>query len=343
MKTKPRSIYIHIPFCRRKCSYCDFVSFDNKTAGETSKYIDALCNEIKNANLESDTVFETIFFGGGTPSILNNAQISKIFEVLPKANEITIEANPNSITEAKLCHWLSLGINRLSIGVQSFNNEVLKALGRTHTAKQAFNAVALAHKVGFRNINIDLIHSINTVPLKIPSEIFKYITHVSAYCLTPAKVEDSESIKQQKQIELILAVQGFEKYEVSNFARPGFQCRHNLAYWQPQTHEYIGFGVGAHSFAGGERFSNTSSFDEYLSGSTRDSSGGVVKSPRNDMTEVIMLGLRTTHGVEVGLLENKVSEIQMLKDLKLVKEENGRISATSKGFFVLNLITEKLT
>ena len=336
---KPLSIYIHIPFCKRKCSYCDFVSFDDK-AGEVDKYVNALREEIKNANLHQDTIYNTIFLGGGTPSILSDKQVSRIFEVLPIANEITIEANPNSVNQNKLTHWQSLGINRISIGVQSFNNKTLKELGRTHTAKQAVNAINLAHEVGFRNINIDIIHSINTLPVKIPSEIFKYITHVSAYCLTPTTIDDGESIKQQKQIELTLAVQGLEKYEVSNFARPGFACRHNLAYWQPQTHEYLGFGLGAHSFVGGKRFSNTEDFEKYVSSGMDCVVAG---APRNDVVETIMLGLRTTNGVDVALFKNKTSQIKLLKDLKLIKEENGRISATSDGFFVLDSIIEKLT
>jgi len=337
--TTPLSIYIHIPFCKRKCSYCDFVSFDDK-AGEFDKYIDALCNEIKSANLHADTIVDTIFLGGGTPSLLTNKQISKIFEHLPLANEVTIEANPNSVNQNKLTHWQSHGINRISIGVQSFCNVTLKELGRTHTASQAIKAITLAHEVGFRNINVDIIHSINTSPVKIPSEVFKYITHVSAYCLTPTTLGDDESIKQQKQVELTLAVQGLEKYEVSNFARPGFACRHNLAYWQPQTHEYIGFGLGAHSYVGGVRFANTSDFDKYLSGVTKD----VLSETRGDtLTDTIMLGLRTTKGIDISLLKNKISEIELLKNHKLVEVKDGRISATSEGFFVLNSIIEKLT
>jgi oxygen-independent coproporphyrinogen-3 oxidase len=269
--------------------------------------------------------------------------------------EITIEANPTtkwqssgrrifSVNQKKLTHWLSLGINRISIGVQSFDDATLKTLGRTHTAQQAIDAITMAHKVGFRNINIDLIHSViaRSEATKqssfIPPEIFKYITHVSAYCLTPTTLDDNESIKQQKQIEKLLATHGLKKYEVSNFARPGFRCLHNLAYWHPQTHEYIGFGLGAHSFIGGERFSNTTNFDDYVIARNK-----VTKQSSNIQTESIMLALRTTDGVDASLLQNKSAEINLLKSLNLIKEKNGRISATPKGFFVLNQITEKLT
>ena len=340
---KPLSIYIHIPFCEKKCAYCDFVSFDNK-ASEIDKYVDALCNEIKSAGIK---VAETVFIGGGTPSLLTNDQLSEIFKNLPEADEITIEANPNSITIEKLQHWRTLGINRISIGVQSFDDTVLRTLGRIHTSEQAVSAVKLAYKCGFRNISIDLIHSVTNAAIKIPTEIFKYITHVSAYCLIIEAgkhfkpIPEQHSIRQQKQIELILGINGFEKYEVSNFARPGFECRHNLAYWQPQTHEYIGFGLAAHSFLGGRRFSNTSDFNKYLSGSFQDSFPAV----RNEdlLTETIMLGLRTTRGVAVEFLKHKLAEIQFLESLKLIKRTGGCISATPKGFFVLNAIIEKLT
>jgi len=363
---KPLSIYIHIPFCSRKCPYCDFVSFDNKP-DKVDEYVNVLCQEIQHviARRDDEAIqgeIQTIFFGGGTPSILTNDQMSKIFSAFefpfkisfrdvqkgcPENRggvcdcEITIEANPNSINQNKLTHWLSLGINRLSIGVQSFDDATLKTLGRTHTAKQAIDAVKLAHAAGFRNINIDLIHSVTAAPINIPSEIFKYITHVSAYCLTPTSLEDTESIKQQKQVELILAVQGLEKYEVSNFARLGFKCRHNLAYWHPQTHEYLGFGVGAHSFFRGERFAYTKDFDQYINSPSRGE--GVPPQSGGGVVECIMLALRTTDGVDATLLQNKSSEIELLKSLNLIKQENGRISATSKGFFVLDSIIEKLT
>lgn len=359
--TNPRdfSIYVHIPFCKRKCYYCDFVSFDNRP-NDIAKYVSALCKELESAKQESAG---TIFIGGGTPSILTNAQISKIFKHLPKAAEVTIETNPNSVTKAKLLHWLSLGINRISIGVQSFDPAVLKTLGRIHTVKQAIDAIKLAHECGFRNINLDIIHSVTNAPVKIPPDIFKYLTHVSAYALiiepntpfarthllTPAGqvdpnrvISDDESIKQQKQIELQLGFNGFEKYEVSNFARPGFECKHNLAYWRPQTHEYVGFGLGAHSYINDTRYSNTTDFDKYVSGHFLEEKSKKICNLDDLLVESIMLGLRTTHGVEAQLLSHKQSELRMLKDLKLVKEDNGRISATGKGFLLLNQIIEKL-
>lgn len=342
---KPLSIYIHIPFCKKKCAYCDFVSFDNCQPQKVDTYINALCKEIKQEATVMQNV-RTIFLGGGTPSLLTNAQILKIFECLPKASEITIEANPNSITAGKLKHWLKIGINRISIGVQSFDDTVLRVLGRIHTAEQAIDAIKLAYTCGFRNINIDLIHSVTTAPISIPTGIFEYITHVSAYCLTIEEgkpfipIPETESIKQQKQIERILKCHGFRKYEVSNFAKIGFECEHNKAYWQPLANEYIGYGLGAHSFLHDTRYMNTTDLDCYLLSPSRT---GINISSGDRTLEAIMLGFRTTRGIDCALVRNKSAEIEFLKSLKLIKQTGTRIAATQKGFFVLNSIIDKLT
>jgi len=348
---KPLSIYIHIPFCEKKCAYCDFVSYDN-LADKVEEYINALCNEIKRENIKHA---DTIFFGGGTPSILTNDQISKIFALLPKVHEITIEANPNSITEVKLKHWLSVGINRISIGVQSFDDTVLKTLGRIHTADQATQAIKLAYDCGFRNISIDLIHSVTQEHVFASEanqsllEVLPYITHVSPYCLiiephtkfaNRQPMPENQSIKQQKQIEKTLKLHGFKKYEVSNFARSGFECIHNLAYWQPLTHEYIGFGLGAHSLFDNTRHMNTTDFDYYLKLPSR---ADIKPSPKDRELEAVMLGLRTTRGADISLFKNKSTEIEFLKSVKLVKQTKNRIVATEKGFLLLNQIIEKLT
>lgn len=342
---KPLSVYIHIPFCEKKCAYCDFVSFDNCQPQKIDSYINALCKEIKHEKAAMQNV-RTIFLGGGTPSLLTNAQMLKIFECLPKASEVTIETNPNSITAGKLKHWLKLGINRISIGVQSFDDVVLKKLGRIHTAGQAISAIKLAYASGFRNTNIDLIHSVTTAPIIIPAEIFKFVTHVSAYCLIIeegkpfVQIPETESIKQQKQIERILKNQGFKKYEVSNFAKIGFECEHNKAYWQPLTHQYIGYGLGAHSFLHDTRYMNTTDFDGYLLSPSR----AIINTSSDDRAlESIMLGLRTARGIDISLLNNKSAEIEFLKNLKLIKQIGTRIAATQKGFFVLNSVIEKLT
>ena len=365
-KPKPLSIYIHIPFCERKCAYCDFVSFDNKT-DSIDAYVDVLCNEVdafyrENANTEPAN---TVFVGGGTPSLLSTVQLTEIFsrlKIKPNA-EITIECNPNSIIREKLLHYQTLGINRLSIGVQSFNDETLKTLGRIHTSKQAIEAIELAHLIGFKNINIDLIHSVplqRSTPVLIPQAVFGLVTHVSAYSLiiepnTPfAKkhkpVDDNTSIIEQKQIEKLLKTNDFAKYEVSNFAKPGYQCRHNNAYWQPHIHEYIGFGLGAHGLVNNQRYSNTKNLSEYLNKKNKKQKSNQ-RNNKDLIDEIIMLGLRTTRGIKFNdlqtlgydLLTKKHNEIQMLINNKLIKIGKDNLVVTDKGFFVLNQIINKLT
>ena len=361
-KPKPLSIYIHIPFCERKCAYCDFVSFDNK-ADLIDEYIDALCNEIN-----YQTPADTVFIGGGTPSLLSNAQLTKIFSKLktkPNA-EVSIECNPNSITADKLLHYKNLGINRLSIGVQSFNNDTLKTLGRIHTSAQALKAIILAHDTGFQNINIDLIHSVPSstksaqLTITIPPDILKIVNHISAYSLiiepnTPFEtkykpIADNISIAQQKQIEKILKTYGINKYEVSNFAKPGYECRHNNAYWQPHTHEYIGFGLAAHSLYNNQRYENTKSLTDYLNAKNIIQTKQI-RDTNDLIDEIIMLGLRTTRGIEFTALQTlgydirtqKYNEIQSMKNNKLIKTTDKNLVVTNKGFFVLNQIINALT
>lgn len=336
MEKRAVSIYIHIPFCEKKCPYCDFVSFDNKSEREIALYAENLCQEIKEFNAESadGVCASTVFFGGGTPSFIAPYHIKRIldtirgtFNVLPSA-EITIECNPNSLTDKKLAEYKSFGINRISIGVQSFDNDTLKKLGRTHTAEQAAAAVHAARKAGFTNINIDLMHSIPNSALTIRHpELLNLVTHVSAYALTPDQVPEAQSIREQKLVEKMLRANGFKKYEVSNFARPGYECEHNKVYWDP-TREYLGFGTGAHSLFNNKRFSDTESYE---------------RTENDIFVETVMLGLRTTRGVSLDILNGKQKQIEELLKLKLVKITKNRLVATQKGFFVLNAIIRKLT
>jgi len=380
---KPLSIYIHIPFCERKCAYCDFVSFDNKSH-LIDEYVNALCKEIlsfisvtpnqaNSGRVPMRPVVSSVFIGGGTPSLLEAAQISKIFEalrqkfIISSTAEITIEANPNSITKEKLAYWLKSSINRLSIGVQSFDDSVLKTLGRIHTVSQAVDAIKLGHSAGFSNINIDLIHSVPVVNSNLVSrsqnmsaleEILPLVTHVSAYSLiiepgTPFNihkpVDDAVSLSEQKEIEKVLTSNGFAQYEVSAFARPGFKCRHNQAYWQPQKCEYIGFGLSAHSLYNNQRFANTAYFDIYLSDSFRTEKPHT-RASSEIAAEIVMLGLRTKKGVALNdllscgfdILKEKHSEIELLLKAKLIKFSKNRVYTTKKGFLLLNRIIEKL-
>jgi len=303
----PISVYIHIPFCERRCPYCDF---ESSVGGDHKKYVDDLCAEIKRANVTA----KTIYFGGGTPSFIDAnyiAQIMSCINCTPDA-EVTIECNPNSVTEDKLTTYKNAGVNRVSIGVQSFDDATLKILGRVHNAKQARASIFMACKI-FDNVSIDLIHSVPGGKVKLPRLFLGAVKHVSAYCLTSDKYEkvpDEQSIKQQRKIERRLKRAGFEKYEVSNFARKGFECKHNIVYWECQP--WLGFGRGAKS------------------------------SPKFTRADRIMMGLRMTRGVDVGLLVGKEKTVDILVGLGLLKCENGRVACTERGMLLQNQVLDKL-
>ena len=307
-------IYIHIPFCKKKCPYCDFFS---QIDGDVEEYVKKLCFIIKKSEKVS---VGTIYFGGGTPSLIDSEYISNILQSIRETfavnadAEITIECNPNSLTREKLETYKKIGINRISIGVQSFKDKTLKILGRIHNVKQAKDAIKLAAKY-FDNVSIDLIHSVPNCKVKLLGKYLNMVQHVSAYCLTSDKfpsVKDKISIKEQTKIEKKLNKYHFEKYEVSNFAKSGYRCRHNMTYWT--CGRWLGFGVSAE--------------------------GNPEKWTDSDR---IMLGLRLTDGIEEKLLENKKNQVDELVKLGLLQIKDDRISATRRGFFVLNQIIIKLT
>jgi oxygen-independent coproporphyrinogen-3 oxidase len=335
-------IYIHIPFCEKRCPYCDFYS---TVGGDVGAYIENLCREISTYNC-SHTI-DTIYFGGGTPSYIDAEHIKKIlntirekFAVEPSA-EISIECNPNSLTMEKILAYKQMGINRISIGVQSFSDKTLRILGRLHDVKTAKKAIKMAVGV-FDNVSIDLIHSVPksgafppTPPL--PKRYLKMIQHVSAYCLHSDKypeIDENESIKQQMKIERVLKKCRLEKYEVSNFARhtPSrrcratpfkergtFMCRHNLKYWN--CGEWLGFGTGAQSSP------------EYESSANR----------RHDE---IMLGLRLARGIPLEWVADKKDIIENLVKMELLKTfaaaDGVRVVCTPRGFLLLNQILLKI-
>jgi len=307
------------------------VSFENCDVG---KYIAELCSDIiKSTQGKKTHIVQTIYFGGGTPSFIDAKYIADIlqsirdtFTVSPDA-EISIECNPNSIIRDKLETYKNIGINRISIGVQSFSNRMLKILGRVHNVNQAKDAIKLACSY-FNNVNIDLMHSVPKNPrssgtpftkggiIKLPRRYLRMVQHVSAYCLTSdkfAQVDERQSIKEQLKVEKILAKLGYKKYEVSNFARTSFECKHNLVYWQ--CGEWLGFGTSA-----------ASHFNEPWSNNDR-----------------IMLGLRLTEGIDEKLVANKTDVVMRLESLGLVTCNNGRLACTDKGFLILNEIIRQLT
>lgn len=323
---KTLGVYIHIPFCVRKCVYCDFLSAP--AAEETQKkYVAALKREIEqNAQLYRDYTVETIFFGGGTPSILKAEHTKdilnalKVYYNISKTAEITLEANPKTTDYEKLCALKAAGINRLSIGFQSADDRELKILGRIHTYEDFLQTYGDARAAGFGNINVDLISAlpsqtleswINTlekaVSLTQPPE------HISAYSLiveesTPLyehleqfpPIPDEETERQMYyETKRILEKYGYERYEISNYAKQGCESRHNRIYWQrgiSHTHDYVGFGLGASSTVGNSRWKNTSDMSSYLSGANIKEDQQTL-SENDLMEEFVFLGLRMTAGI----------------------------------------------
>jgi oxygen-independent coproporphyrinogen-3 oxidase len=320
--TRPLSVYIHIPFCRKRCRYCDF--FSGTDLENIDTYIDRLCAEIKAFDF-ADYFVETIYIGGGTPGLLSPVQIKRIFNVLPPCvKEVSIECNPNSLTEEKLSAYKNCGVNRISIGIQSFDNATLKLLGRSHTAEEAIAAVKLAKKY-FDNISIDLIKNIaggrvGDIPVR------NSVTHISVYSLMPyggieAADEDSDEM---------IKLPGFIRYEISNYAKAGYECEHNKAYWHGK--EYIGFGAGAHSFINNTRFNNSENVLGYIRENIH------IRTNDEIRTERIMLGLRMVQGIDSALVQGK--DLSYLRGFIGIK--NGRIIATKKGWEVLNQIILRL-
>ena len=323
---KPLSVYIHIPFCEKRCGYCDFVSCTQTQ--NIDEYLEYLCREIRAFDF-SDYDVKTIYIGGGTPSLLTPAQLETVLKCLPVCHgEVTLEANPNSLTRVKCETYRALGINRLSLGVQSFDLDTLRDLGRLHDVKQAIAAIKLAHKY-FDNLSIDLIKDIPGHAFVTPSkEVLDMIQHISIYSLTK---DDQCVIDTDEPVNLPTT---FERYEVSNYARKGYESQHNLVYWTGG--EYIGFGAGAHSLLNNQRFCNSNDILHYKRIEIEQ------RTAESKHNEEIMLGLRLRTGVARTLLVGKDNEIKMLAEHGLVKVTPTHVIATEAGLKVLNQIWLKL-
>lgn len=312
-------IYVHIPFCLKKCAYCDFLSQSPKP-GEIDSYLNALLLEIERYKVEG----ETLFIGGGTPSVVPPSSLNKLITQLKRAygpfKESTVEINPNSVDRAYLETLLSCGIDRLSIGVQSFNDQTLKFMGRLHTSKEAIETIKLAREVGFRNISIDLIYGYPNTDLDSIEETLNIavslpLTHISFYGLQIEEgtylfnqiqinhlnnLSDEEYLKMYYRGIEILEKYDFKQYEISNFAKEGFECKHNLIYWQNK--EYLGLGVGAFSRLGKARFQNTVSLTEYIDKVRLGKKERIISIDERLTKEIylkenIMLGLRLKEGL----------------------------------------------
>lgn len=371
-------LYIHIPFCVKKCNYCDFVSAPADGL-QQSRYISALLNEISAKGIYAKNMtVRSVFIGGGTPSLLDGDYISIIMETvkehyeLAPGAEITIEANPGTLTRQKLDTYLESGINRISIGLQSVNDENLKLLGRIHNFDDFTKCFETAYSEGFENINVDMIYALPDQSLeewKSELELVSSlpVTHISAYSLileegTPLYKHrsqlnfpsDDETAGMYKATAEILEKYGIFRYEISNYAKNGYECRHNIGYWRRIP--YLGFGLAAASYFEDERWTNTDSLNEYSSYYEEEKRGlhpeeisrDILRLSRDDkMSEFMILGLRLTEGVSTAGFENEfgcnIYEVfgeridKHLKIGSLIKEGN-ILKIPYKYLFVSNSI-----
>lgn len=370
------SLYIHIPYCKKLCYYCDFhFSVNLKTKQD---FITALCNELEiQKDFLKSNILDTIYFGGGTPSVLSKndiktifSQIEKFWKISPTA-EITFECNPDDLTETYLSELYSLGINRLSIGIQSFFDTDLQVLNRRHTSEEAIQCIQTAQKVGFTNISIDLMYGLpqQTIEhwkknLDIVSQF--NIQHISCYALTVEKNTALAHFVKQGKIKVLSdeayidfytyllkwsTIQGIEQYELSNFAKTGYNSKHNSNYWSGLP--YLGIGPSAHSFNGTQRFWNISHNQKYIDSLVKHSlhQESEILSEKEICNEYIMTSLRTTQGIQIAKIKKLMDSNEYVKFQKttlklaqtnLVEISDSYVRCTSEGFMVSDMIITEL-
>lgn len=368
-------IYIHIPYCKQKCSYCDF-HFSTNLNSKT-ELISSLLKEFEMRKNEIEEPIETIYFGGGTPSILSNQEIDLIFDDLNKhfdlsqVKEVTLEANPDDLSKEKLAFFKSTPINRFSIGIQSFFEKDLRLMNRAHNAIEAENCIKLAQDYGFDNITIDLIYGSNTTTHEMWEQNLKKavdlgINHISSYALTVEektilnrKIQKGEwkPINDQHQSDQFdflinfLEKNGFIQYEISNFGKPGYFSQHNSNYWKGIP--YIGFGPSAHSYFGNNRAWNIANNTKYIQALNNNLLPIEIEklSLEDQYNEMMMIGLRTIYGIDPILVQktfgNKISEYfnKEINDLfkeNLVQQIDGKIVLSKEAKFFADGIASRL-
>lgn len=376
---KKIGVYIHIPFCKQKCYYCDFISYANKEQ-YFDKYVQALIAEMSSFLDNNDVEIETIYIGGGTPSIIDAKYIEKVMAKLQEKNalitakEITIEVNPGTVTEEKLKTYKKIGINRLSIGLQSTDNNILKTIGRIHSYEDFLNTYKLARNQGFGNINVDLMIGLPNQKISDIKSSLEKITelkpeHISVYSLIVEENTPIEKMLNIGKLELpdeelernmywyvknVLELNGYKHYEISNFAKEGYESKHNLDCWNQK--EYIGFGVAAHSYIDDVRFGNTDSIEEYWKNCENGEfeKNRIIDEVEKDVfskeQEFMLIGLRKIDGVFIQDFKNKFGEnpififkdeLSKLVDEGLVVVDFDSIRLTNKGLDLANLVWEE--
>lgn len=371
-------IYIHIPFCKQKCFYCDFCSFANKNEMQ-EKYVETVINEIKNITHKEKYTVTTIYLGGGTPSILNPEYIKNIlqeikssFKILDDA-EITIEINPGTVNEEKLKRYKEYGINRLSIGLQSANDKILKNIGRIHDYKQFEETFFFARKCGFKNINVDLMiglptQAIEDVKQTLEKIIQKNPEHISVYSLIIEEGTTIEKLINENKLQLPdeeterimywtvvneLKENGYNQYEISNFSKKTYESKHNTNCWKQK--QYIGLGTSAHSYLNKKRYSNTNNIEEYIkniqeSNISKNITIHEEQTEESTMNEYMLLGLRMIQGININEFKQKFKidpTIKYKEILEKLQKENliqitkTSIKLTKQGIDFGNIVWEE--
>jgi len=375
MNKKEIGVYVHIPFCKQKCYYCDFISFANKNEKQ-EQYIKAIKKEIDTYEFEKYNV-TTIYIGGGTPSYIESKYIVELIEKLKSKLtnnetkfdkiEITIEVNPGAVTKQKLQDFKSCGINRLSIGLQTTNNNLLKQIGRIHTYEEFLETYNMAKEVGFENINVDLMLGLPNQTIKdLKDSLEKVIrlgaTHISVYSLIVeegtviSKLLDEEKIELPSEeteremywyVKNTLELNGYKHYEISNFAKENKYSKHNMNCWKQE--EYIGLGVAAHSYLNDTRFSNANNIEDYIN-NVENKEIEEVQTLEDKQNEFMLLGLRMLDGVDIASFKQKFGQnpIYLYRDRlnKLVEDglivvDLNHIKLTNKGLDLANLVFEE--
>lgn len=381
MNKKELGIYIHIPFCKSKCYYCDFISYPNKI-NLAKDYINAVKKEISQFDFSNYDV-TTIYIGGGTPSYINENEISEILETIKnkikenktefKDIEITIEVNPGTVTLEKFKIYKKAGINRLSIGLQSTEDRLLKEIGRIHSYSEFLDTYKMAEAVGFNNINVDLMIALPNQTIKDIRESLENIiklnpNHISVYSLiieegtviekylNQGKItlpEDEEERRMYWFVKNFLELNGYNHYEISNFAKSGYESKHNLNCWNQE--EYIGFGISAHSYINNIRFGNQENLEEYIENINENKLEKNIKveekqTKEEQEKEFMMLGFRKIEGVNIAKFKEKFienplflynKELERLANQGLIEVDLNYIRLTNKGLDLANIVFEE--
>lgn len=375
MENKEIGIYVHIPFCKRKCYYCDFISYSGKDS-KINEYIEAMKKEIELQKIKSQIT--TVYIGGGTPSYIESKHIKEIMDEIRKKNisksaEITIEVNPGTVTLEKLIDYKDAGINRLSIGLQSTQDELLKQIGRIHGFEQFLETYKMAREVGFKNINVDLMLGLPNQRIKNLKESLESVIelqpeHISVYSLIVEdgtlianKIESGDLDLPDEDLERnmywyvknTLELNGYKHYEISNFAKPGYESKHNMNCWNQK--EYIGIGLAAHSYRDITRYSNTEQMGEYIRNVNKENLERnriihEIQKEDDSKKEYMLLGLRQIEGIQISKFKEKFgdnpiylfrNELKKLSDEDLIVVDEDNIRLTNKGIDLANLVWEE--